>query len=81
MTHVRRDLDMTGARNHLKTALWDRHGENISQADHNLVTLYAQGLVALTETREDMDNLTDAEIIKYLTTLVVGLHNNITKGE
>ena len=81
MTHVRRDLTMTEARSYLKTALWERHEAHIAQADHNLVTLYAQGLVALTETREDTDNLTDAEIIKYLTILVVGLHNNNTKGE
>ena len=81
MAHVLRNLDMTGARNHLKTALWDRHGDNISQADHKLVTLYAQGLVSLTETREDLPSMSDSEISKYLSILVVGLHNNIIKGE
>ena len=81
MTHVRRNLTPAEARAYLKSELSERHGENISQADHKLATMYAQGLVALTATREDIPNLSDAEIIKCLSTFAGGLHNNITKGE
>ena len=81
MTHVRRNLTSAEARANLKSELWERHGEHLSQADHTVVTLCAQVLVAITATREDTDNRSDAEIVKYLSTMVDGLHNNITKGE
>ena len=79
MTHVRRDLTMTEARNYLKAALWERHETHLSQADHTLVTLYAQGLVSAT--REGMFALTDSELPKYLSILADELHNTITEGE
>ena len=81
MTHVRRDLTMTEARSYLKTTLWERHEEHLSQVDHTLVTLYAQGLVALAETREDIPNMSNSALTKYLSILADDLHNNITKGE
>ena len=79
MTHVRRDLTRTEARNYLKAALWERHEAHIAQADHKLITLYAQGLVSAT--REGMFALTDSELTKYLSILADELHNNIIKGE
>ena len=79
MTHVRRNLTMTEARSYLKTALWERHETHLTQADHTLVTLYAQGLVSAT--REGMFALTDAELPKYLSILVDELCESITKGE
>lgn len=81
MTHIRRDLTMTEARSYLKTALWERHGEHLSQADHTLVARYTQGLAALASTREDLTGVSDSDITKYLSILVDGLHNNITEGE
>ena len=80
MTHVRRNLTSAEARAYLKSELWERHGEHLSQADHTVVTLCAQVLVAITETREDMGHRSDAEITKYLSTMVVGLHRNISIG-
>ena len=77
MTHVRRNLTSAEARAYLKSELWEQHGEHLAQADHTTVTLCTQVLVAITETREDMDNRSDAEITQYLTTMVVGLHKNI----
>ena len=79
MTHVRRNLTMTEARNYLKTALWERHEVHLSQVDHTWVTLYAQGLVSAT--REGMFALTDAELPKYLSILADELHQSIAKGE
>ena len=79
MTHVRRDLTMTEARSYLKTALWERHEENISQADNALIARYALGLV--TATREGMSTLTDSELTESLSVLADALHNNIAKGE
>lgn len=81
MTHVRRNLTRAEARSYMKTALWERHGEHLSQADYRLITPYAQSLVSLTETREDMPNLTDSELTNYLSILVKGLHKSIGKGE
>lgn len=81
MTHIRRDLTMTEARSYLKTALWDRHESHISQADHWLVTMYAQSLRVLTETREDIRNLSDSELTESLSVFADALHNNIAKGE
>ena len=81
MTHVRRNLTPAEARAYLKSELWERHGEHLSQVNHTVVTLCEQVLVAVTETREDMVSRSDAEIAKYLSTMVDGLHNNITKGE
>ena len=79
MTHVRRNLTPTEARAYLKTALWERHEAHLTQADHTLVTLYAQGLVSAT--REGMFALTDAELPKYLSILVDELFESIIKGE
>ena len=81
MIHVRRNLTPAEARAYLKSELWERHGEHLSLANHTVVTLCEQVLVAVTETREDMVSRSDAEIAKYLSTMVDGLHNNITKGE
>lgn len=81
MTHVRRNLTMTEARSYLKAALWEQHEAHISQDDHTSVTLYAKGLVALTETREDLPSVSDSELTKYLSILADELHNNIIKGE
>ena len=81
MTHVRRDLTMTEARSYLKAALWERHEVHLSQDDHTSVTLYAKGLVALTETREDRPSVSDSELTKYLSILADELHKSITKGE
>ena len=79
MTHIRRNLTSAEARAHLKTALWERHGERLSDVDHTWVTLYAQGLVSAT--REGFFTLTDAELPKYLSILADELHNTIAEGE
>ena len=81
MTHIRRNLTMTEARSYLKAALWEQHEAHLSQDDHTLVTLYAKGLASITETREDMPNVPDSELTKYLSILADELHANITKGE
>ena len=81
MMHVRRNLTMTEARSYLKAALWERHEAHLSQVDHTSVTLYAKGLVALTETREDLPSVSDSELTKYLSILADELRTNITKGE
>ena len=81
MTHIRRDLTMAEARSYLKTALWERHEAHLSQVDHTLVTLYAKGLAAVTETREDLPAVSDFALTKYLSVLADELHESITKGE
>lgn len=81
MTHIRRDLTMTEARSYLKAALWERHEAHLSQDDHTLVTLYAKGLVAITETREDLPTVSDSELTKYLSILADELHESIVDGE